>query len=846
MDPHPTTPTSTTSLRVGVAGMTCASCSARVERALGKLGGVSEANVNLATEQATVRFDPADLSPVQVLDAIKDAGYEPVVAEAELSVTGMTCAACSARVERALGKVDGVLAASVNLATERATLRYLPDVAPRERLVDAVRNAGYDVLEETGTESRGDAERERRAAEYSSLTRALLLAAGLTVPIFVIEMGAMLIAPFGAWLHGLVPMQTIYYVMFVLATAVQFGPGARFYAKGWPALLRRSPDMNSLVMIGTSAAYGYSVVATFVPWVLPAGTVHVYFEASAVIVTLILLGRWFEARAKGRTGDAIRSLMKLQPRTARVERDGAELEVDVGAVRRGDVVAVRPGERLPVDGVVVAGTSYVDESMITGEPVPVAKAAGDAVTGGTINGTGALRFEARAVGADTVLAQIVAMVEAAQGSKLPIQALVDRVVQWFVPTVLAVAAVTFGVWLAFGPEPALTFALVNTVAVLIIACPCAMGLATPTSIMVGTGKAAEMGVLFRNGVALQSVGQADVIALDKTGTLTKGRPELTDLVGAAGVDASAALALAAAVEANSEHPVAGAIVAAARGRGLAVATATGFDAVTGFGVTGVVDGHTVHVGAGRYLERLGIDAGTLAADAARLADDGKTAMYVAVDGRAAAVVAVEDPIKPSTPDAIRALHALGRTVAMITGDDARTAKAIAARLGIDTVLAEVLPDGKAAAVKGLQAEGRTVAFVGDGINDAPALAQADVGLAIGTGTDVAIESADVVLMSGDLRNVPNAIALSKATLTNIRQNLFWAFAYNTLLIPVAAGALYPGFGVLLSPMVAAAAMGLSSVFVLSNALRLRRFAPPMAADVGRTPDAPRPRLAVAP
>jgi P-type Cu+ transporter len=831
----PTDTSSTASLRVGVAGMTCASCSARVERTLGRLDGVSEANVNLATEQATIRFDPAALTPMQVLDAIKGAGYEPVVAETELSVTGMTCAACSARVERALGRVEGVLAANVNLATERATLRYLPDVAPRERLVDAVRDAGYDVMEESAQQSRSDAERERREVEHRSLRQALFTAALLTVPIFMLEMGAMLIAPFGTWLHGLIPPQTLFYTMFVLATAVQFGPGARFYAKGWPALRRGSPDMNSLVMIGTTAAYGYSVVATFVPWLLPAGTVHVYYEASAVIITLILLGRYFEATAKGRTGDAIRSLMRLQPRTARVERDGAELEVDVEAVRRGDVVSVRPGERLPVDGVVVSGTSYVDESMISGEPLAVAKEPGDSVVGGTINTTGAFRFEARAVGADTVLAQIIGMVEAAQGSKLPIQALVDKVVLWFVPVVLAIAAVTFGVWLAFGPEPALTFALVNMVAVLIIACPCAMGLATPTSIMVGTGKAAEMGVLFRNGVALQSVGQADVIAVDKTGTLTKGRPEVTDIVVAPGVEADRALALAAAVEASSEHPLAGAIVASARARGAVLGDVSGFSAVPGFGVTGVIGDVSVHVGAGRYLKELGIDAGDLAEAVNRLSDEGKTAMYVAIDGRAAAVIAVEDPIKASTPAAVRALHDLGLRVAMVTGDDARTARAIAARLGIDEVLAEVLPDGKADAVRGLQADGRQVAFVGDGINDAPALAQADVGLAIGTGTDVAIESADVVLMSGDLRNVPNAIALSKATLRNIRQNLFWAFGYNTLLIPVAAGVLYPAFGILLSPIVAAAAMGLSSVFVLTNALRLRRFRPPMAAEVGGTP-----------
>jgi P-type Cu+ transporter len=840
----PTATTPTGSLRIGVAGMTCASCSARVERTLGRLEGVAEANVNLATEQATVVFDPAKLTPIGVLDAIRDAGYEPVVAETELSVTGMTCAACSARVERALSKVDGVLSASVNLATERATLRYLPDVAPASRLTEAIRDAGYDVLEQAERQSRSDAERERREAERRELWTAVLVAAGLTVPIFALDMGAMLIPPVGDWLHALVPRQTMAYLLFVLATGVLFGPGLRFFQKGWPALRRGSPDMNSLVMIGTSAAYGYSVVATFTPWLLPAGTVHVYYEAAAVIVTLILLGRYFEAAAKGRTGEAIRALMRLQPRTARVERDGVELEVDVDAVRRGDVVAVRPGERVPVDGVVVAGESYVDESMISGEPIPVAKRAGDPITGGTINTNGSLRFEARAVGADTVLAQIIAMVEAAQGAKLPIQALVDRVVRVFVPVVLAIATLTLVTWLVFGPEPALTFALVNTVAVLIIACPCAMGLATPTSIMVGTGKAAEMGVLFRNGVALQGVGQADVVALDKTGTLTKGRPEVTDVVAAEGFDEADLLMLVGAVEADSEHPIAGAMVAAARSSGEELPPVEAFEATPGFGVAGRVGGRSVQVGAGRHLQRLGIDPGRLAGAVARLSDEGKTAVYVAIDGRAAGVIAVADALKPSSAEAVAALHALGKRVAMITGDDARTARAIAAKLGIDDVLAEVLPDGKAEAVRGLQAAGDKVAFVGDGINDAPALAQADVGLAIGTGTDVAIESADVVLMSGDLRNVPNAIALSRATLANIRQNLFWAFAYNTLLIPVAAGVLYPAFGLLLSPIFAAGAMGLSSVFVVSNALRLRRFRPPMAAEVGVTREAA-PQLAVA-
>jgi heavy metal translocating P-type ATPase len=832
-------------VRVGVRGMTCASCSARVERTLSRLDGVQEANVNLATEQATVRFDPARLGQAAVLGAIRDAGYEPVVSETELSISGMTCASCVARVERALQRVDGVLEASVNLATERASVRYLPDVAPPSSLKEAVRDAGYGVMELGDSASRADAERASKEAERVELLQAVWIAALFTAPVFLIDMGAKLIPPVGAWLHGFVTMQSLSYLFFVLATAVQFGPGLRFYQKGWPALLRRSPDMNSLVMLGTSAAYGYSVVATFVPWVLPPGTVHVYFEASAVIITLILVGRYLEAVAKGRTGDAIRTLLSLQARTARIVRGEEELEVDVDEVRRGDVVVVRPGERLPVDGVVVGGSSYVDESMITGEPIPVAKAEGDEVVGGTINTTGSFRFEATKVGADTVLSQIIAMVEAAQGSKLPIQALVDRVVAYFVPVVIGIALVTMGVWLAFGPEPALTFALVNAVAVLIIACPCAMGLATPTSIMVGTGKAAETGVLFRNGIALQSLQDAEVIAIDKTGTLTKGRPELTDVYVTPGVDEDETLALVAAVEAPSEHPVATAIVAAARARGVRRAAAEGFEAVPGFGVSGTVEGRRVAVGAGRFMRRLGVAVGPLEGRAAELSDAGKTAMFVAVDGEAVAVLAVADPIKPSTPAAIDALHALGLRVAMVTGDDERTARAIAARLGIDEVLAEVLPDGKAEAVTALQAEGRTVAFVGDGINDAPALAQADVGLAIGTGTDVAIESADVVLMSGDLRNVPNAIALSKATLRNIKQNLFWAFAYNTALIPVAAGVLYPALGILLSPVFAAAAMGLSSVFVLSNALRLRRFTPPLAADAGAQGEARQPQALAA-
>ncbi len=829
-----------TTLDLSVGGMTCAACSARVERRLGRTDGVLEATVNLATERASVRYDPGRVAPDALVAAVRDAGYEPRIEDTTLDVTGMTCAACSTRVERALARTPGVLEANVNLATERATVRGLEGVATRELLTRAVRDAGYDVAapEADGGSDRHAAAAERRDAETQALRRDLIFAALLTIPIFVLDMGAMIVGPFGAWVEATIPRPTLHLLFFVLATGVQFGPGLRFYRKGGPALLRGAPDMNSLVMIGTSAAYGYSVVATFLPGLLPAGTVHVYFEASAVIITLIVLGRYLEAVAKGRTGQAIRALIGLRPRTARVVRDGEEREIDVAEVRIGDLIAVRPGERVPVDGRVVGGETHVDESMITGEPIPVGKTEGDEVVGGTVNGTGAFRMEARAVGADTVLAQIIAMVEAAQGAKIPIQALVDRVVLVFVPAVLVVAAITFAVWLSFGPEPALTFALVNTVAVLIIACPCAMGLATPTSIMVGTGKAAEAGVLFRNGVALQGLGQARVIALDKTGTLTTGKPTVTDvhLVPGTDLDEDRVLRLVAAAEAGSEHPIGAAIVAAARERGIRVAEASGFEAVPGHGVRAEVEGATVHVGAARYLDRLGVDAGPTRAAAEALSAEGKTAVHVVIDGRAVAVVAVADEIAPATPAALKALRAQGARIVMVTGDDRRTADAIAARLGIDEVLAEVLPSGKADAVAELQADGTRVTFVGDGINDAPALARADVGVAIGTGTDVAIEAADVVLMSSDLRGVPNAVALSRATLRNIRQNLFWAFAYNTLLIPVAAGVLYPATGLLLSPMLAAAAMGLSSVFVLGNAMRLRSFRPPLGRGDGGGPD----------
>ncbi|WP_417283938.1 heavy metal translocating P-type ATPase [Comamonas sp.] len=812
-----------------VEGMTCASCVGRVERALKKVPGVQQAVVNLATEKASLTIDdPAQASAIlpQVVAAIEKAGYVVPTQSVDLQVNGMTCASCVGRVERALKKVPGVQSATVNLATERASVQLQGDTEV-SALIAAIAKAGYEaqpVAHNAGTAGE-DAAAERQAAERASLKRALTIATVLALPVFILEMGGHMVPAFHHWIAGTIGTQTSWLIQFVLTALVLVGPGRSFFEKGVPALLRGAPDMNSLVAVGTAAAFAYSVVATFAAQLLPAGTVNVYYEAAAVIVALILLGRFLEARAKGNTSEAIRRLVQLQAKTARVRRNGAVEELDIALVHAGDVIEVRPGERIPVDGEVIEGQSFVDESMISGEPVPVEKTAGAEVVGGTINQNGALVFKATKVGADTLLAQIIRMVEQAQGSKLPIQALVDKITMWFVPAVMAAALLTFVVWLIWGPSPALSFALVNAVAVLIIACPCAMGLATPTSIMVGTGRAAQMGVLLRKGEALQQLKDAKVVAVDKTGTLTKGRPELTDLVLADGFEYSAVLAQVAAVEDRSEHPIARAIVDAAKAQRLTIPGIEAFESVTGFGVRAVAGGVKVEIGADRFMRELGLDVAHFAGEAARLGDEGKTPLYAAIGGRLAAMIAVADPIKASTKPAIDALHALGLKVAMITGDNQYTARAIARQLGIDEVVAEVLPGGKVEAVQRLKQEHGTLAYVGDGINDAPALAEAGVGIAIGTGTDIAIEAADVVLMSGDLAGVPNAIALSKATMKNIGQNLFWAFAYNVALIPVAAGLLYPFNGMLLSPVFAAGAMALSSVFVLSNALRLKRFKP---------------------
>jgi Cu+-exporting ATPase len=816
-----------TTLHFGVHGMTCASCVQRVERALKKLNGVAEASVNLATERASVTYDPSALGANAVLTAVTEAGYEPTTARADLAIAGMTCASCSGRVERALAKLDGVLRVSVNLATEHAVVHYLPDTLTLAQLKATVRETGYDVLEDQAEGAAVDIERVAHEKHVAGLRRDLTVASVFATPLVLFVMLPMFFPGLQRSIDLVFGEQLVFLASFVLGSIVQFGPAARFYRTGWASLRHGSPDMNALVMIGTSAAYGYSVVATFLPQILPAGTVHVYYEASAAIIALILLGKYLEAVTKGRTSEAIKKLLSLQAKTARVERDGLQRELPIDQVLPGDIIAVRPGERLPVDGTVLSGSSFVDESMITGEPIPVSKVEGAEVVGGTVNQNGSLRFRATKVGADTLLSQIIKMVQDAQGAKMPIQALADKVIRYFVPVVMGIATITFIVWMLAGPAPALTYALVNSVAVLIIACPCAMGLATPTSIMVGTGKGAELGVLFRRGDALQTLQEARTIALDKTGTLTKGKPELTDLATTEGRSEMAALRLVAAVERDSEHPIAQAIVRAAGQRGLDLPAVEGFQADPGFGVSARVEGHQVQVGADRYMAKLGLDTVALHATAERLADEGKSPLYAAIDGHLAAILAVADPIKDTTPAAIQALHKLGLGVAMITGDNRRTAQAIAKRLGIDQVLAEVLPDGKVDAVKSLQQASGKVAFVGDGINDAPALAQADIGVAIGTGTDIAIEAADVILMSGNLQGIPNALALSKATITNIKQNLFWAFIYNVILIPVAAGVLYPAFGILLSPILAAAAMGASSIFVLSNALRLKGFRAPM-------------------
>jgi Cu+-exporting ATPase len=768
-------------------------------------------------------------------------------------IEGMTCASCVNRITRFLGKVEGVEEANVNLASESATVRFDPTKVDVAALVGAVDAAGYVArVEQAASADRpvdvaeageAKAERDEAAARHvADLRRRLAVSAFLTLPLLG-GLARMTVAP---WLPAVLADPVF---QLALATPVQFWAGWPFYVGALKAARHLSSDMNTLIAVGTSAAYGYSLATILVPDFFRAaglGTdgmaLPLYFDTSAAIVTLILLGRFLEARAKRHTSDAIRRLIDLAPRTARVLRDGAELDIAIAEVRVGDHVRVRPGETIAVDGVVTDGASGVDESMLTGESLPVSKGIEDLVVGGTLNTTGTLTFRATRIGADTVLARIIRLVSEAQGSRAPIQRLADTVTGIFVPAVLLIATATFLVWFALGPQPAFNLALLNTVAVLIIACPCALGLATPTSIMVGTGKGAEAGVLFRNAEALERLGSVKAIVIDKTGTLTEGKPRVTDVVRADGAPAEAdLLAIVAAAERGSEHPLADAIVReATEARGLALPAETEFLSVAGGGVSARVDGRLVVVGRAGFLASVGVDPSGLEAAADTLAADGKTPVFVALDGRAAGVVAIADTLKTGSADAVAELHRLGLRVAMLTGDNRRTAEAIARRAGIERVLADVRPDGKADAVKALQAERLVVAMVGDGVNDAPALASADVGIAMGTGTDVAMESAGVTLMSGDLRSLVTAISLSRATMRNIRQNLFWAFAYNVVLIPVAMGALYPFTGTLLDPIFAAAAMATSSVTVVSNALRLRRFDPAAHHAAGSAGVAPAP------
>jgi Cu+-exporting ATPase len=811
-------------LRLEVTGMHCASCVGRVENALQSALPEAEVAVNLAAETAEIQSEtPIDTSVA--LTTLAQLGYPAAQADVTLDLENMSCASCVGRVEAALHSGVGVGSAEINLASQTAHVTYALGAITPQEIAQLATSAGYPATPQTHPSAAASDAPDHRQEEALNLKRQMGLAAALALPVFVLEMGAHMVPAFHHFIHATIGQDASRWIQFILTTLVLIGPGRGFYARGIPALFKGYPDMNSLVALGTGAAYGFSAVAMFLPDLLPLGADNVYFEAAAVIVVLILLGRYLEARAKGQTGEAIKKLVGLRPKTARIERAGTVVEIAIDAVQLGDVLHVRPGEKIACDGRLLDGSSYVDESLLTGEALPVSKTSGDVVHGGTMNGTGAFRFTATQVGEGTVLAQIIQMVARAQGAKLPIQTEINRITAWFVPAVLLVAVLTVAIWVIFGPAPTLSRALVAGVSVLIIACPCAMGLATPTSVMVGTGRAAQLGVLFRQGTALQGLSDVDTVAFDKTGTLTQGRPTLTDLIPAPEISADRLLTLAATVEAQSEHPIARAIVSASEDRRLTLPAITEFSSHTGFGVSATAEAAQILLGADRFMTREDVDITALADAASRLAAEGKTPVYVAYGGKIAGVLAVADPIKDQSCATVTALIERGLNVVMITGDNQKTAEVIAAQLGIDDVIAEVLPEGKTDAIAALQSAGKRVAFVGDGLNDAPALALADVGIAIGTGTEVAIEAADVVLMSGDITGVLNALTMSRATLTNIRQNLFWAFGYNVILIPVAAGLLYPVSGILLSPILAAGAMSLSSVFVVSNALRLRWVKP---------------------
>ncbi|MBI4495080.1 MAG: heavy metal translocating P-type ATPase [Chloroflexi bacterium] len=786
------------------------------------LPGVRAATVNPGTKLARVEYDPAVATLQALVGRARAAGYTVGTATTQLGIRGMYCGSCVATIEQALQQSPGVLSASVNLATEQARVEYLPGLVDTPALGRAIEAAGYQVRQApAAAESALEREAQDRQREEATLLQKFWFAALVSVPVVILSYPGL----FG--LGDLLPrgserLRLAWGLLGVLTVPVLVWSGSQFYRGAWAALQHRQANMHTLIALGISAAWLYSGVAVLVPGVFPSPDLaEVFYDVTSVVVALVVLGLALELRAKGRTSEAMKKLIGLQARTARVAREGAELDLPVEEVLVGDTVVVRPGEKIPVDGVVLQGSSAVDESMVTGESIPVEKRPGDEVIGATLNQTGSFRFRATRVGKDTALAQIIRLVQDAQGSKAPIQRVVDRVTQYFVPSVMMLAVSAAAVWDVFGPEPAHVYALVVFTTTLIIACPCALGLATPTSLTVGIGKGAEQGILIRSGDALQTAQRLDAIVLDKTGTITRGKPELTHVVAETGFEEDEVLRLAAAVERNSEHPLAGAIVAGARARGLALAEAANFRAIPGHGVEAEVEGRRVLLGNARLMAERGMALGRLEAEAQRLADDGKTAMYVALDGAAAGLVAVADTVKDDSVAAIAALKRSGLEVAMLTGDHRRTAEAIGRQVGVDRVLAEVLPQDKAHEVQKLQLEGKTVGMVGDGINDAPALAQADIGFAIGTGTDVAIEAGDVTLISGSLRGVATAIEISQATMRNVRQNLFGAFIYNALGIPVAMGLLYPFFGLLLSPIIAAAAMAASSITVVTNANRLR-------------------------
>jgi Cu+-exporting ATPase len=813
-------------LTVPVLGMTCANCVASVERNAKKVNTVADAAVNFASERLSINYDPAVSTAKEVLTdviaRVGRAGYSVPTDTVELPLLGMTCANCANTIQRRLNKVEGVLNAEVNYANERATVEFVPGVTSYSDLVAAVRKAGYDVVETAAMAASDDAEAAARAAELRHQQIRLFVGVLFSLPLFLLSM-ARDFSLVGAWAHE----PWVNWLFLALATPVQFYVGWDYYVGAYKSLRNGSANMDVLVAMGSSVAYVYSV-AVLIALTLGNHTLghHVYFETAAVIITLIVLGKLLEVRAKGQTSAAIKKLIGLQAKTARVIRNGEERDIPIAEVVKHDLVLVRPGEKIPVDGVVTEGHSAVDESMITGESLPMEKAVGDTVIGATINKQGLLKFKATKVGKETALAQIIRLVEQAQGSRAPIQRVVDQVAAYFVPAVIGLALLTFVVWWFVGGD--LVPALIRLTAVLVIACPCAMGLATPTSIMVGVGKGAENGILFKNSAALEQAHKLTAIVLDKTGTLTKGQPSVTDVVasGQALLTSDELLRLAASAERGSEHPLGESIVRSARERGLALSEPVAFEGIAGYGIAATVEGHKVLLGNLRLMQREGVHLNGLAPKAEGLQAAAKTAMWMAVDGQASALIGVADTIKDGSKEAVAALHKLGLTVVMMTGDNEATAQAIAKEVGIERVFAEVLPGDKAKYVAKLQAEGYKVAMVGDGINDAPALAQADVGIAIGTGTDVAIETADVTLMRGDLRSVPQALALSKATMRNIKQNLIWAFGYNIALIPIAAGVLAPfpwapDFLRQLHPILAAGAMAGSSISVVSNALRLR-------------------------